>query len=93
MAGTKPAKPGLARAVEGGAEIEIELYEMGVEAFGRFTREVPAPLAIGSLETREGEWVKGFVCEGHALSEAQEITRFGGWRAYLNSVGSGGHSS
>jgi allophanate hydrolase len=27
--------------------------------------------------------VKGFVCEGYAVEEAEDISAYGGWRAYL----------
>ena len=84
LADTTPAKPALAR--DGGAgRIEIELWAMPLDAFGSFVAEIPAPLGIGSLETEDGTWVKGFICEGHALASAQDITAFGGWRNYLNS--------
>jgi allophanate hydrolase len=46
---------------------------------------VPPPLAIGTIETADGRWVKGFVCEPHALAGATEVTAFGGWRAWLAS--------
>ena len=53
--------------------------------FGEFVTEVPPPLAIGNLETGEGEWVKGFVCEPHSIEGSQDITSFAGWRNWLNS--------
>ncbi|MBL8221455.1 MAG: hypothetical protein JNL62_19630, partial [Bryobacterales bacterium] len=43
------------------------------------------PLAIGNVETSEGEWVKGFVCEPCSVEGSQEITEFGGWRKWLGS--------
>ncbi len=84
--GTRPAKPGLARAKEGGAAIEVEVWRLSEEAFGRFVAGVPAPLAIGTLELADGRSVKGFVCEPMALEDALEITAFGGWRAWRRSV-------
>ncbi len=33
-----------------------------------------------------GEQVKGFLCEQHAVSDAADISSFGGWRAYLGSL-------
>jgi allophanate hydrolase len=30
--------------------------------------------------------VHGFICEGHALASATDITHFGGWRAYMASI-------
>jgi allophanate hydrolase len=66
--------------------IEIEIWRLPLAAFGDFVREVPPPLAIGTIETADGHWVKGFVCEPVALTGARDITGFGGWRAYLASL-------
>ena len=80
---TTPAKPGLARIAGDGSAIEIEIWEMPVRRFGEFVAEVPAPLAIGSLEVADGRWVKGFVCEPLGLEAATDISHCGGWRAFL----------
>ncbi len=68
---------------EGGAAIEVEVWDVPADAFGSFVAAVPAPLAIGKLELADGSWVSGFVCEPVGLDGAEDITRFGGWRAYL----------
>lgn len=81
LAGTVPAKPGLARA-EDGAAIAVEVWDMPVPNLGRFVAGVPAPLGIGTVTLQDGSHVKGFICEGAALANAQDITHFGGWRAY-----------
>jgi len=81
LAGTVPPKPGLVRA-DGGGRIAVEVYRLGVEAFGRFVAAVPAPLCIGPVQLETGA-VAGFLCEPAALDGATEITEFGGWRAYL----------
>jgi len=83
MANTSPAKPALVHVGEEGAAIEVEVYELGVEAFGSFTAEVPAPLAIGTVTLDDGTDVKGFVAEPRALLGAEDITALGGWRAYV----------
>jgi allophanate hydrolase len=82
LAGTVPPKPGLARA-EAGAPIDVELWDMPTAAFGSFVAGIPAPLGIGTVELADGRTVKGFICEPWALVHAVDITRFGGWRAYL----------
>lgn len=79
---TSPPKPGLLRT-QSGAPIEVELWRMPLGTFGSFVAAVPPPLAIGSLELADGSWVKGFVCEAHAIENATDITEFGGWRAYM----------
>jgi allophanate hydrolase len=83
MANTTPPKPALVHVGDGGAAIEVEVYELGLEAFGSFVAEVPAPLAIGTVTLDDGSDVKGFVAEPRALNAAEDITALGGWRAYI----------
>ncbi|TAG33361.1 MAG: allophanate hydrolase [Verrucomicrobia bacterium] len=84
LAKTAPAKPGLVREPGFvGPGIEVEIWRLTATAFGAFTAEVPAPLAIGNLELADGSMVKGFVCEPAALEGASEITAFAAWRAFL----------
>lgn len=84
LANTVPPKPGLIRnEKDGGDSIPIELWQMPVEHFGSFVGLIPAPLGIGSLETMDGRWVKGFICEPWAIDDATDITELGGWRNYI----------
>jgi allophanate hydrolase len=85
LSGAPPAKPGLLRVAPGqGGAIEIELWTLTAEAFGRFVAAVPAPLAIGTVRLADGRSVKGFLVEGEAAAGARDITSFGGWRAFVN---------
>ncbi len=85
LANTTPAKPGLLRvnAGESGAAIELEVWGLPAEGFGSFVAAIPPPLGIGSIELEDGSWVKGFLCEPHALAGAKDISSSGGWRAFL----------
>ena len=85
MAGSTPPKPALVHDETGGS-LEVEVYELGVEAFGSFTVEVPPPLAIGTVTLEDGSQVKGFVAEPRAMAGARDITHMGGWRAYIASL-------
>ena len=85
-----------------GHEIEVEVWEVPLRTFGRFVMDVPAPLGIGTVQVRDAvqigaapatHTVKGFICEPAALSTdhsatstTPDITSFGGWRAYLQSL-------
>ena len=60
------------------------MWELSLAAFGAFTAEVPAPLGIGTVTLDDGSMVKGFICEPAGLDRAKDISRFGGWRAYLS---------
>jgi allophanate hydrolase len=82
LANTTPPKPGLLRS-ENGAPIQLELWDVPATAFGSFVAGVPAPLGIGTVTLADGRQVKGFICEPYALQDAQDITAFGGWAAWL----------
>ena len=81
---TVPPKPGLIRDPGfAGPGLDVEVWMLPADAFGRFVANIPAPLGVGKITLEDGNAVTGFLCESHALAEAKEITSFGGWRAYL----------
>jgi allophanate hydrolase len=80
---TKPERPGMIQDKTGGVGIELELWDMSWAALGQFMAKVPAPLTIGTVQTEDGELVKGFLCESFAVEGAREISSFGGYRKYL----------
>ena len=82
IANSTPPKPALVHDASGGS-ILVEVYELDEAAFGSFTVEVHAPLAIGNVTLEDGEVVKGFVAEPRALIGAEDITHLGGWRAFI----------
>lgn len=90
LAGTVPPKPGLVhRPGFAGPGIEVEVWSLDREAFGSFVENVPPPMTIGTVVLEDGQRVKGFSCEPHALEGSPEITHFGGFRAYLSSSSAG----
>lgn len=78
-------RPGLVRDVENGSAIEIEIWQMPASEFGSFVAGIPGPLGIGKVETSDGRWLPGFICEPCAITGAREITQLGGWKAYVAS--------
>jgi allophanate hydrolase len=84
LRGTTPAKPGLVRSpgLEGGG-IEVEIWRLTEAAFGRFVAALPAPMGIGKIVLADSRVVCGFLCEACALEGAEDITAYGGWRAYV----------
>jgi allophanate hydrolase len=84
LPGSKPPKPGLLRVTDGeGAPIRLELWTLDKASFGAFVAGIPAPLGVGTIRLAGGSSAKGFLVEGEAAKGAEDITRFGGWRAYL----------
>ncbi|MFD9006123.1 allophanate hydrolase [Streptomyces sp. NPDC059582] len=80
---TDPPKPGLVHVGAGGAGIEAEIWRLPAEGLGRLLTTLPRPMALGSVELTDGTRVPGFLCEPSALAQCEDITSYGGWRAYL----------
>jgi allophanate hydrolase len=90
LAGATPPKPGLLRIANGkGTAIEVEVWALSIEAFGRFVAAVPPPLSIGTITLAGGRTAKGFLVEAQAVTGSRDISNFGGWRAYMTEM----HSS
>ncbi|MFT3870420.1 MAG: allophanate hydrolase [Nibricoccus sp.] len=83
LPGTTPPKPGLIRVVEGGAPIEVEVWNVPVAGYGHFVSNIPSPLGIGTVTLDDGSTVQSFLCEAAAVANARDVTSFGGWRAFL----------
>lgn len=81
--GFNPARPGLVRVANGGTAITLEVWQLPIAAYGKLVAAVPAPLGFGTLTLHDGNLVKGFLCEAYATASAEDISHYGGWRAYL----------
>jgi allophanate hydrolase len=86
LPGGPPYRPGLVRVDQLGAAIEVEVWSLPIAGFGAFVARIPAPLAIGKVRLADNREVSGFLCESLAVTGAVDITRHGGWRAYLAST-------
>jgi allophanate hydrolase len=87
LAGGPPRRPGLLRVAPGaGFAIEAEIWALPAEGFAGFVAAIPAPLCLGTLLLADGTRPKGFLVEPEGLHGAEEISRFGGWRAFLQSL-------
>ena len=84
LAGGPVQRPGMVRVNEGGAAIDMEVWELPAEHFGSFVDGIPAPLGIGKVKLADGSWVSGFVCEAIGVEGGTEITELVSWRAWLD---------
>jgi allophanate hydrolase len=83
LPGSVPAKPGLLRVADGaGSSIKAEIWTLDRAGFGEFVAKIPAPLVIGTIRLKDGGSVKGFLVEAESVKAAEDVSRFGGWRAY-----------
>ncbi len=86
LPGGPPHRPGMVRTMEGGGAIELEVWSLPTEKVGAFVARIPAPLGLGTVALADGSGVLGFLCEGHAIAGARDITALGGWRAYVKGL-------
>ncbi|OLS60751.1 allophanate hydrolase [Pseudomonas putida] len=85
LAGGPVQRPGMVRVASDGVAIAMEVWQVPSAALGAFLSEIPAPLGLGKVELEDGRWETGFVCDAYGLEGAQDISKWGGWRAWLKS--------
>lgn len=84
LPGGPPPRPGLARVAAGsGAPIAVEVWAMPPAGLADLLTRVPPPLGLGPIPLEDGRSVTGFVLQAGGEVGAEDITRFGGWRAFL----------
>jgi allophanate hydrolase len=83
----KIPRPGLLRVADGqGAAIATEVWALPKAAIGPFVSAIPSPLGFGTLKLADGTTPFGFLVEPEGLVGAEEITHFGGWRAFIGAT-------
>jgi allophanate hydrolase len=83
QAAAPPDQAGTFAAGQAGASIAGEVWRLPAAGFARFMSGLAAPMAVGRVRLDDGRDVLGFLCEPAAVRGAGDITRFGGWRAWL----------
>ncbi len=79
-------RPGLVATGDGLAGgIAVEVWALPAQAVGALLGTIPAPLGLGRLTLRDGHEVTGFVA-GPPATAGTDVSGYGGWRAYLNSL-------
>jgi allophanate hydrolase len=77
-------RPGLLRG--DGAAIAGEVWALPTSSVGTLLTQVPSPLGFGMVELCDGPCL-GFIAEAAGVTDAPDITRYGGWRAWLRASG------
>lgn len=86
LPGGPPQRPGLLR-IAPGAAIAVEVWALPITEVGSFLAGIPSPLSLGQVRLVDGRHVTGFLVEAAAVDGAEDVTGFGGWRAYLAAQG------
>ena len=65
--------------------MQYRLDGIAPEAEGEEWWVAPTAVLIGKVRLEDGSLVSGFICEGAGLTDAEDITHLGSWRAWLAS--------
>ena len=77
--------PGMLRSEAGNArKIELEIWEVNAAGLVRILEQEPAGLTLGRVVLEAGTQVLGILAEPYLVEGRQEITSYGGWRAYIH---------
>jgi hypothetical protein len=75
--------PAMVRARTGGANIDLEIWELPPAGLVSVLMTEPPGLTIGKVFLSAGEEVLGVLGEPALCEGQREITQFGGWRKYI----------
>ena len=75
--------PAMQRVSRGGANIAVEVWLVPLAGLASILLQEPPGLCVGKVMLSEGEEVLGVLGEAILCENRTEITRFGGWKAYL----------
>jgi len=79
-----PHRPGIIRVAEGGVSIAAEEWSFPKASLGEFLSTIQQPLGLGQLELIDGRRAHGFLCESIAAEIAKDLSKLGGWRAFVS---------
>jgi allophanate hydrolase len=64
----------------------VELWELPLQTLGSLAAELSPPLRLGQLRLADGTSVLGYLGDDVALSSAEDISAYRGWRSYRESA-------
>ena len=75
--------PAMQRVAEDGVAVSVEVWAVPASGISTLLQLEPPGLCIGKVRLSDGEEVLGVLGEAILCAGQQEITQFGGWRAYI----------
>jgi hypothetical protein len=76
--------PAMQRVAADGAAIAVEVWAVPGARLATLLCQEPTGLCIGKVRLANGEEVLGVLGEAILCAGQRDITRWGGWRAYIN---------
>lgn len=77
--------PAMIRVKSGGVAVAVEVWSVPAAGVASILLQEPPGLSIGKVKLADGSEVLGVLGEPVLCAGEKEITRFGGWRAYVAS--------
>jgi len=84
--------PAMQRFAAGGAAIAVEVWDVPPAGLADILLKEPPGLCIGKVTLDDGTETLGVLGEPALCEGQREITRYGGWRAYIAARGGAGGS-
>jgi len=81
--------PAMVRVACGGSPIAVEVWEVPAAGLAAILLSEPSGLCVGKVRLADGEETLGVLGEPLLCEGQREITKYGGWRAYLAARSSG----
>lgn len=78
--------PAMLRVREGGVAISVEVWAVPTASLAKILLQEPPGLCIGKVRLSDGEIVLGVLGEPIGCENQQEITQWGGWRTYIETL-------
>lgn len=75
--------PAMMKVKTGGTSIYVEIWAIPTNNLAQILLQEPPGLCVGKVRLLEGEEVLGVLGETFLCEGKQEITKWGGWRAYM----------
>ncbi|MGB5974507.1 MAG: glutamyl-tRNA amidotransferase [Nodosilinea sp.] len=76
--------PAMVRVSQGGVAVALEVWQVSPGGLVQVLMQEPPGLSIGKVTLATGETVLGVLSEPALCEGQQEISAFGGWRAYCD---------
>ena len=78
--------PAMMRVSKGGAQLAVEVWDVPMAGLVSILVKEPPGLCIGKIRLKDGEELLGVLGEPTLCENRKEITAFGGWKAYLETI-------
>ncbi len=80
--------PAMVRVTDGsGVKVAVEVWSVPAQGLASILLKEPPGLTIGKVRLDDGTTILGVIGERALVEGHKEISRYGGWRAYVTAEG------